>query len=61
MKLLDVTKPFSMVIPAEVLHQLAANQPVFMAAMDKDGRGMYLKLERIESLPGVDADEDTTT
>jgi hypothetical protein len=61
MKLLDVTKPFSFVVPTEVLKNLAANIPVYMTMMSEDGRGMHVKLERIEQLPGIDTDEDTTT
>lgn len=61
MKLLDVTKPFSFVVPTEVLKMLAAKTPVYMTAMDNDGRGMHLKLERIDELPGINVDEDTTT
>lgn len=60
MKHLDVTKPFSFVMPAEVLQQLAKGHPVFMTATDNTGGAMFLKIEKVDSLPGLDPNEDPT-
>lgn len=57
---LDVTKPFSFVMPVEVLQQLAKGEPVFMTMVDNQGGEMVVKMEKQKSMP-LETDEDPST
>lgn len=56
---IDVTKPFSFVMPVEVLQQLAKGQPVYMTATDNQGGEMHMKIEKIDSFPIQESNDDT--